>query len=76
MAKMKDICHVIVAACILHNLCIDAGEPDFDWQNQPTEVVEQLAAETTWNANSREVYLAGRRTRDILNTWWVENRRR
>lgn len=69
---MDDICNIIVAACILHDLCIESGDSDFQWNAQTVEDGEDEREDTVPDPSAREVYQAGRQVRDELNLRWSE----
>lgn len=71
---MEDICNIIVVCCILHNVCINSGDPHFD-------IVEDDNINNDVNhgdENSNRVgseqrdYLAGMERRNRLKQWWME----
>lgn len=61
---MKDICRIITAACILHNLCINNNEPDFD-------IVENQARPNEVNEIEDIIRESIRTRRDELNRWFI-----
>lgn len=63
MKKIKDICQVITAACILHNFCINIGDPDF-------EIDEGIEMDEDEEGNGETARESVRTRRDELNRWF------
>lgn len=63
MKKIKDICQVITAACILHNFCINIGDPDF-------EIDEGIKMDEDEEGNGETARESVRTRRDELNRWF------
>ncbi|KAG2207909.1 hypothetical protein INT47_010893 [Mucor saturninus] len=63
MKKIIDICQVITAACILHNFCINIGDPDF-------ETDEGIEMDEDEEGNIETARESVRTRRDELNRWF------
>ena len=64
MRKTEDICMVIVAACILHNFCINIGDPDFEAE----PIIEEVDGDIN-DGNDNTRFTAGQSRRNQLNRW-------
>ncbi|KAG2191764.1 hypothetical protein INT47_010580 [Mucor saturninus] len=69
MKKIKDICQVITAACILHNFCINIGDPDF-------ETDEGIEMDEVEEGNVQTTRESVRTRRDDLNRWFQPRQQR
>ncbi|GAA5798769.1 hypothetical protein HPULCUR_004175 [Helicostylum pulchrum] len=71
MRDITDVCYVITAACILHSICINIDDPDFDFQI-PNEMgsVEEEGEDEGENENEDNIPRSVRARRDELNRWF------
>lgn len=63
----KDICRIIVVSCILHNLCINANDPDFPIEENTRIDIQDNVVDIE---NASHTFSAGRHRRDQLNRWF------
>ncbi|KAG2233312.1 hypothetical protein INT48_007748 [Thamnidium elegans] len=59
---IKDICQTITAACILHNVCINFDDPDFD--------IEEAISNGEEDENEGTIRESACTRRDELNRWF------
>ncbi|GAA5798822.1 hypothetical protein HPULCUR_004228 [Helicostylum pulchrum] len=71
MRDITDVCYVITAACILHNICINIDDPDFDFRI-PNEIgsVEEEGEDEGENENEDNIPRSVRMRRNELNRWF------
>jgi hypothetical protein len=74
--KIEDICNIIAACCILHNICINMGDPDFEVESYTADYDSDNNSSSNLEYDDSQNYTSGRHTRDLLNQWWSDQQNR
>lgn len=72
MIDIEDVCKTIVAACILHNICIDDDDDFFDVDNDSDDEDDESDIYEDEFTYEEASFAIGRAHRNRLNRWFSE----